>query len=363
MKDPSVFLAEFVQPLVTGGELHVGAAIDAGHAKHFVDAAESGALAGESGDIDRARSAVAAQMVVRPAALELSGEDMALAIALYNALALAHPDLEGWTARSGKRALVLEVSLSLLQLPLALTRPRLIARHTLLSRLHAAARQDTRVSWWTGRAEFKGKRPPPRLTALPGLRRVRVENELVPLADLLGFEEGQRLLAALYEASPLTDLLAPERTTPGFSWSSAGVVAILRDAELARYVAHTWLTPDRALLVLPAAAAAWERMLSQVVDIPHVRAVTAFLTYVGVLAALAEAPVTQDVVRDTAAVGLFWALPEIAARVAPELSIPPGVEAASLTARRWSALRQRGLATIGPSADKLAALLGTRLNP
>ncbi len=363
MKDVTAFLTDFVTPLLTGGELRIGRAIDAMRAKQFADAAESGALAGDTADIDAARAAVVAQIVVRPPTLELGVDEMRLCIALYNALALAHPDLEGWTTRSGKRPLVLEVSLALAQLPLALTRPALLARHPMLARLHAAHRQDVRVQWWTGHAEFKGRKPPPRLTAWGGLRRVRVENETVPLAELLGFEEGQRLLAALYEASPLTDILVPERSAPGFSWASAGVVAILRDAELARFVAHSWITPERAQAALPAAAAAWERMLSQAVDIPHVRAVTAFLTHVGVLASLAEAPLAAEHARDAASVGLFWALPELAARVAPELAWPPGLERTSTHAGRWGALRMRGLSMLGPSADKVTAMLGTRLNP
>jgi hypothetical protein len=361
--EASAFLAGVVTPLVQGGELRIGRAIDAARARAHVDVVESGALAGDTAEIDAARAAVAAQIVVRPPRLELTGDDLRLCLALYNALALAHPDLEGWTTRSGKRAAVLEVSLELARLPPALDRASLLARHTLLARLHAAARQDVRVRWWTGRAEFKGKTPPPRLTLWPTVRAVRVEHELVPLADLLGFDEGQRLLAALYEASPLTDLLMPERAAPGFTWAQAGALAILRDAELARHVVHSWITPERQPAVLPAVAAAWERMLSQAVDIPHVRAVTAFLTYVGVLASLAEAPLTAEHARDAPAIGLFWALPEIAARVAPELAWPPGLETASPRAGRWSALRLRGLSLLGGNADKLAAMLGTRLNP
>jgi hypothetical protein len=360
----AAFLAGFVTPLCAGGELKIGPAIDAARARAFVEVIESGALAGDTEAIDAARAAVAAQMVVRPPRLELGGDELRLCLALYNALALAHPDLDSWTARSGKRAAVLEVSLELAKLPLALDRRTLLARHTLLARLHVAARQDVRVRWWTGRAEFKGRTPPARLTLWPTVRAVRVEHELIPLSELLGFEEGQRLLATLYDASPLTDLLHPERSAPGFSWASAGILAILRDAELARHVVHSWISPERAPLVLPAAAAAWERLLGQqAADIPHLRAVTAFLTYVGVLASMAESPLTAENGRDAPGVGLFWALPEIAARVAPELAWPPGLETASPRAGRWSALRLRGLSLVGNNADRLTAMLGSRLNP
>ncbi len=362
LKDAEAFLAGFVAPLVVGGELRVGAPIDEPRAKTWFDAAGSGALAGSTGDIDAARARLVAQAVVRPPELVLGADELRLAVALYNALALAHPDLERWSARAGKRRHVLAVSMAFADLPPAIERETLLARHALLARLFVVARQDVKVSWWTGKAEFKGQRPPSRLIAWPSVRGVRVEQEDVPLAELLGFDEGQRLLAALLDASPLTDVLAPERQAPSFAWRGPGVLAILRDAELARFVAHAWIDPARAPIVLPAAALAWERLLRQAASAAHVRAVTAFLVHVGVLAALADAPATTELGNGVAGAGLFWALPQLAARVAPELAAPPGVQAERALADRWAALRERGLGIIGaPMADKLVAMFAARL--
>jgi hypothetical protein len=355
MKKLEDFLTRFVQPLVAGGDAHVGAPIDEARAAAWSE--EIAAVGAAAEAIDQAREAIAAELCVRPPRLVFGAEELRLAMALYNALALAHPATSTWTARSGARPRVLAVSRALCSLPPPSGQAGLVARHTLLWQLPALSRQDTTVRWWTGKAEFRGQRPPRRLTAWPGLRNVRVDPARVPVHELLGFEEGILLHAALLDASPLTDVLHPDRAAPGFAWGHAGTV--LADVELARLVAHAWIAPDRVTATLPAAAAAWERLLHGAAPAVEVRATTAFLVHVGVLAALDEGTPADPA---DAALALFWALPDVVEPVELALAAPPGIAAEARLDARWRARRARAVRTLGEDRiDSLRKSLEVRL--
>jgi hypothetical protein len=356
MKDLSAFLDHFALPLVKGGELHIGGPVDEATAAHFCEQIDAGGGAAAE-RVDEARAQVIAELCVRPPPLVLGAIDLRLALTLYNALALAHPDTERFTARSAARARVLAVSLDLAAVPKATTRAEVLGRHGLLWQLPALSRTDLHVRWWTGRAEFRGQRPPRRLLAWPGVRGVHVDRDEVPIHELLGFEEGVALHAALLGASPLTDLATPERVAPGFAWGHAQVV--LADVELARAVAHGWIAPGRAPAALPAAGAAWERLLAQTAPAAEVRAATAFLVHVGVLAAMDDASVALE----APGAALFWALPDVVLPVAPILAQPPGVADEARLAARWTARRERAVELLGAHRiaelrQQLAARLG-----
>jgi hypothetical protein len=356
MRPLAAFLSDFVAPLVAGGEVHIGPAVDLATAQRWMQEIGAGV---DTDGVDEPRRALAAGFLVSPPKLALEADELAMAVALYNVLALAHPAMEGLTTRSGARPRVLAVSLGLASRPPAANRRELVGRHTLLSRLFELWRQDVRVRWWTGSAEFRGQKPSSRLQLWPRLRNVRVTGEDVRYGELFAFDEAQKIIAALLDASPLTDHAFPERGMPAFAWSRCR--GILTDAELARYLCTVWTEPGRARTALPAAAAAWERLLGRSDEVADVRAVTAFLVHTGVIAALddpggeAEGGLTRDA-------ALFWALPELAARVAPELAAPPGLGDEPGLKKRWDALRQRATTALPMvEADRLAGRLAAAL--
>src|SRR5262249_20184036 len=190
----------------------------------------------------------------------LDGDELALLVALYDALVLAHPRADAWPGRRRRRALA-AFAHGLASVSPPAGRAEALARHTLLHGLFDLRRVDTRVSWWTGRAEFRGTTPPRRLTMWKSVRRVREQQAEVPLPKVVG-EEESAIVARLVAASPLSDLLslgAAPRTFPVFRWSS-GVADVLRDAELARAVAYRWIGDLSERDLGPGAAAAAQRL-------------------------------------------------------------------------------------------------------
>ena len=172
-----VFLERFVKPLVAGGELHVGAPIPYGDVERWdteLDAATVELVA-----VDEARTNVLSTLVVRPPALVLEADDLMLAAGLHNALFLVHPRADLWSVSDRQRRRIIDNALTLVSRPLTRERKRVMARHALLHNLFHLTRRDTTVSWWTGRARFQGQVPSKRLTAWPGLRRVREEHAVL----------------------------------------------------------------------------------------------------------------------------------------------------------------------------------------
>jgi hypothetical protein len=214
-------------------------------------------------------------------------------------------------------------------------------------------RVDLKLSWWTGSARFQGTKPPARLTAWPGLRRVREERTVARLHEILSAEDADtRVALAILRASPLTDLDDPARPWPIFDWTR--VAFLLEDLELARAIAYRWLAPGTAAasrLRAPAAATtAWFRLLESKRRSPAiVRRVTAFLVHLCCLLALEEttqpdldsdSPIIRAAASD-AATTLFLALPDVARAVDPSLGAPPGLIDDDKLARRWRAHRKQ----------------------
>lgn len=372
------FLDRFVKPLVAGGELHVGAPIphpDVQRWEHELHDASVELVA-----VDEARAAVLSTLVCRPPAFVLEADELALAAGLHNALFLVHPRAELWSFSDKQRRRIIDTALAMVSQPLTHDRTRVLARHALLHNVFRLKRRDITVSWWTGRARFHGQKPPARLTAWKGMRRVREEAVDVDFDELLAVPDTAPVVATLLRRTPLTQLLDAHPGAPPLHWEDA--VFLLRDAELARAVAYR-LVPDaspREQVVGPARlAAAFEQMLERAPDEQDVRAVAAFLVHLGALfcmgelhlrEAQAKSPLISTVLSAEAAgqrprgLATLFALPEAIATVDPRLARPPGIERLPALERRWEIHRRQTSELLGEAViDALAARLRRHLRP
>lgn len=273
MPRPSVatFLERFVLPLVAGGEVHVGRPLTSADLARFE--ADLGHATVPLVAVDEARTEVVAELVARPPALVLEGDDLALAAGLHDALVLAHPDADGALVTDGMRRRIAGAALRMVSVPLTRDRTRVLARHALLHNLLDLGRNDVTVTWWTGRARFLGQAAPARLTAWKGVRRVREEVARAGFDELLASPEVAPVVAALVRRTPLTLLLTASPVAPPLHWEDA--VFLVRDAELARAVAYAAIRPEdpRAQVAVPARlAAAFEQMLERTPPAADVRA-------------------------------------------------------------------------------------------
>ncbi len=152
--------------------------------------------------------------------------DYALAAGLNDLLQATNHEIGGHLLR-GRYSKLLE---SVTELCRSIPGPRNVAealsRHAAFCRVLELVRKDTSVAWWTGRASFRGQRPPSRLLLWPGLRRVSVDERRVSLSDMCQGLSGAseelfcQALARWMSRSPLTDIGSLTRSSPVFSWSS-----------------------------------------------------------------------------------------------------------------------------------------------
>lgn len=370
------FLTRFVTPLVAGGEVHIGAPIptsDVLRWEHELDDASVDQLA-----VDDARQAVVSTLVCRPPPFVLEADELALAAGLHNALFLVHPRAEEWSVTDRARRKVIDTALAQVSQPLTRNRTRVLARHALLHNLFHLTRSDVTVSWWTGRARFQGQKPPARLIAWRGVRRVREDVTVVDFEELLAVPDTAPVIATLLRRTPLTQLVDAHPGAPPLHWEDA--VFLLRDAELARAAAYR-LVPDSAprdQIVGPARlAAAFEQMLERAPDEADVRAVAAFLVHLAALFCFGElglrepgakSPMISTVLSAEAAgqrprglVTLF-ALPSALAAVDPRLATPPGLASLPALAARWAVHRAQAAELLGDAViDALAGRLRRHL--
>lgn len=374
--DLAGFLERFVLPLCAGGDLHVGRPFTTADVERFEVALDHATVAADR--VDDARADVLAALVSRPPPLILGGDELALAAGLHDALVLAHPDADGALVTDRMRRKIATTARILVSQPLTRVRARVLARHALLHNLFDLGRADRLVSWWTGRARFLGQRPPARLTAWPGVRRVREETTRAGFDELLASPEVAPVTAALVRRSPLTHLLASHPAAPPLHWEDAAF--LLRDPELARAIAYQVIDGSEARTELAAAsrlAAAFEPMLERNPPEADVRVVAAFLVHLAGLMALGESRVSEPGGRSpllTAVLGgaaggqrprglvTFCALPDALARCAPALARPPALDGDPAWARRWAAHRAQVVELVGePLVASLAERLGRRL--
>jgi hypothetical protein len=370
------FLSAFVQPLVAGGEVHIGAPIPLADSERWEFELDDASL--ELTAVDDARTAVLSTLVCRPPALVLEGDDLALAVGLHNALFLVHPRAEEWTVSERARRKIIDTALAQVSRPLTHDRTRVMARHALLHNVFHLTRNDITVSWWTGRARFQGQKPPGRLTAWRGMRRVREDVTVVDFEELLAVPDTAPVIATLLRRTPLTQLLDAHPGAPPLHWEDA--VFLLRDAELARAIAYR-LVPDAAprdQIAGPARlAAAFEQMLERAPDEADVRAVAAFLVHIAALLCFGElglrepgakSPLISTVLAAEAAgqrprgLATLFALPGALAAVDRRLATPPGIASAPPLSARWTVHRAQTVELLGDAViDALAARLRRHL--
>ncbi len=366
------FLSRFVKPLVAGGELHVGAPIPMSDLTRW--GAELHEASVETEEVDDKRAAVLSTIVCRPPPILLEPDELALAAGLHNALFLVHPNADLWSVSDRQRRRIIDAALLMVSQPLTQNRTRVMARHALLHNLMGLTRSDITVSWWTGRARFQGQRPPSRLTAWKGVRRVREDINVVDFDELLAVPDTAPVIATLLRRTPLTQLLAAHPGAPPLHWEDA--VFVLRDAELARAVSYR-LVPDaspRDQVAGPARlAAAFEQMLERAPSEADVRAVAAFLIHLdalfslgelGMREAAAKSPLLSTVLASEAAgqrprgLATLFALPNAMALVDPRLATPPGIAQLPALAQRWEVHRTQTAELVGDAViDALASRL------
>lgn len=180
-----------------------------------------------SSRVDLARVRVARALVAVDTLPSVGPEELTLAAALNDLLVTSHDELEGALSRGRAKVLFDGVRDVLERVPAPRSSREALARHATFARALQATRVDRTVHSWAGREHFRGRVPPGRAVIWRGLRRVRVEETRVALADLCadlgreGLDPYPELLAAWLARSPLTDLATAGRAAPAFRWSTA----------------------------------------------------------------------------------------------------------------------------------------------
>jgi len=227
------FVSDFLLPVVRGGAVHVGRPIGL----PAVDRMLRDLPLVEGAALDRlAACRIASGTRVAPVVAPPPFDEttVRLAAALHDLLALGHPELGGTRSRRTDRVAAAALELASVGAPRSATEA--VNRHSLLARLPEIVRVDRTVHFWLGRQTFVGRRVPPRVTALPTLRRVRVEQTSRSWLREIGIPVvGRQAFLALNVASPLGEALDPLRLEPPIAWGR--ILPVLRFPTLARVVA------------------------------------------------------------------------------------------------------------------------------
>jgi hypothetical protein len=222
---------QVLAPLVLGGPLHpvrplgarVGLAIGAGRAIGDADLRSR---------LDTARVRVARLIAPVDTVGELSAHDWALLAGLNDLLQVTNHELAGALTRSRHARLLASAGDLCERVPAPRTIAAALSRHATFARVLECVRTDTVVSWWTGRASFRGRAPPGRLLRWPNLRDVQVDARRVGLTEMIQgipsvpADEYAAALALWLTRSPLTDLATAARRSPPFAWSPSTLAII-----------------------------------------------------------------------------------------------------------------------------------------
>jgi hypothetical protein len=228
------FVADFLLPIVRGGPAHIGRPLGLDAILRMLRDPFPIADATTLADLAACRVASARRVtpVVEPPPFDEA--TLRLGAALHDLLALGHPELGG--ARSRRADRVAAAALELASIGPPRSAREAVNRHSLLARLPEIVRVDRTVFFWAGRQTYVGRRPPPRVTALPTLRRVRIEQTSRSWLREIGIPViGRQAFLALNVASPLGEALDPLRLDPPIAWGR--ILPVLRFPKLARVVA------------------------------------------------------------------------------------------------------------------------------
>lgn len=171
----------------------------------------------------------------------LDEHEWSMLAALNDLLQLTNHHLGGPLRRGRYGQLLANVQLLCERIPTPRAILGALCRHATFARSLSLTRTDSVISWWTGSARFRGEVPPKRLLAWRELRRVQVEAQQVPLAQMaegipgLWHHDFSEALRAFLALSPLTDLATVDRDAPAFAWSSSalGLVSVAEGRALA----------------------------------------------------------------------------------------------------------------------------------
>jgi len=191
----------------------------------------------------------------------LDEADWAVLAALNDILLVTHHELGGVFTRGRYARLLGNLRWLCERIPTPRDVLGVLSRHATFGRALEIVRVDTRVSWWTGSARFRGQPPPARLLAWREIRRVHVEHTQVPISDMpvgaegLSLDEFLEILTLWLSRSPLTDLATATRRAPSFLWSAStlSLIATPPGRSLARR-ALTRGDPKLAVVALMRAA-------------------------------------------------------------------------------------------------------------
>ncbi len=227
------FVSDFLLPVVRGGAVHVARPIGLPAVDRMVR--DLPLLEGAALDrLAACRIASATRVAPVVASPPFDETTVRLAAALHDLLALGHPELGGTRSRRADRVAAAALELASVGAPRSATEA--VNRHSLLARLPEIVRVDRTVHFWLGRQTFVGRRVPPRVTALPTLRRVRVEQTSRSWLREIGIPVvGRQAFLALNVASPLGEALDPLRLEPPIAWGR--ILPVLRFPTLARVIA------------------------------------------------------------------------------------------------------------------------------
>jgi len=227
------FVSDFLLPIVRGGAAHVGRPLGLGGIARMardLPVIEQAAVA----KLADCRLASATRVAPVSAPPPLDETSLRLGAALHDLLALGHPEVGGERSRRADRVASAAFELAAVGAPA--TAQEAVSRHSLLARLPEIVRVDRTVYFWLGRQTFVGRRPPPRVTAMPTLRRVRIEQTSRSWLREIGIPVlGRQAFLALNVASPLGEALDPLRLDPPVAWGR--ILPALRFPTLARVVA------------------------------------------------------------------------------------------------------------------------------
>ncbi|HVR61787.1 MAG TPA: hypothetical protein VMU50_07790, partial [Polyangia bacterium] len=182
-----------------------------------------------------ARHAAARRLLPAARVPALDETTLRLGAAVHNLLLLNHPAIEGRGAE-GRQTRVAAIACELASVGAPPSAEETVARHSLLARLPEIARSDRVVHFWLGRRSFVGRRPPRRVTALPSLRKVRIDTVRRGWLREIGMPIAARpAFLALCAASPLGETEDLFRLDPPLAWSR--ILPVLRFPALGRQVA------------------------------------------------------------------------------------------------------------------------------
>jgi hypothetical protein len=247
------FVSSFLLPLVRGGRLHVGRPLGPASIERLARVDATGGEAAAVAALAAARRDVAVQYLRFAEAPALDEATLRLGAALHDLLVLVHPAIEG-PGGARRQARIAAAAQALAAVGAPASAEEAVERHSLLARVSEIARTDSTVSFWLGRETFVGRVPPPRVTALPSLRRVRVDVvRRAWLRDIGVPAVAREAVLALAVASPLGEALDPLRLDPPLCWSR--ILPVLRAPALGRIIAGRMLEVglDRAGGALAAA--------------------------------------------------------------------------------------------------------------